>query len=72
MIGEQRQQAADFLGPVDYALPLPDPQDLAALPDPRLDPEAMDQVASWRSPGRAGCPRRSWAACCAGTSSPTR
>jgi len=44
VIGEQRQQAADFLGPVDYALPLPEPRDLAALPDPRLDPTALAQV----------------------------
>ncbi len=44
VIGEQRQEAADFLGPVDYALPLPDPRDLASLPDPRLDPEAMARV----------------------------
>jgi replicative superfamily II helicase len=44
VIGEQRQEGADFLGLVDYALPLPDPRDLAALPDPRLDPDAMARV----------------------------
>jgi replicative superfamily II helicase len=44
VIGEQRQAVGDFLEEVDYGLPLPDPKDLAALPDPRLDPEAMKQV----------------------------
>ena len=38
VIGEHRQAPGDFLGPVDYGLPLPDPKDLAAIPDPRLDP----------------------------------
>ena len=44
VIGEQRQAPDDFLGEVNYSLPLPDPRDLAALPDPRLDPGAMAQV----------------------------
>ena len=56
VIGEQRQAPGDFLGPVDYGLPLPDPQDLAALPDPRLDPTAMEQVAAGGH--RAGRPAR--------------
>ena len=45
VIGEHRQAPRDFLGPVDYGLPLPDPKDLAALPDPRLDPSVMERVA---------------------------
>ena len=53
VIGEQRQAAQDFLDPVDYGLPLPDPKDLAALPDPRLDPAAMQQVAQAVT-GKAG------------------
>lgn len=44
VIGEQRQSPDDFLDPVDYTLPLPEPKELAALPDPRLDPDAMRQV----------------------------
>ena len=45
VIGEQRQAPRDFLGLVDYGLPMPDPTDLAALPDPRLEPTAMEQAA---------------------------
>jgi replicative superfamily II helicase len=45
VIGEQRAAPGDFLGPVDYSLPLPDPRDLAALPDPKRDPSAMERVA---------------------------
>ena len=45
VIGERRQAPLDFLGPVDYGLPLPEPKDLAAIPDPRLDPSAMERVA---------------------------
>ena len=44
VIGEQRQAPAEFLDPVDYALPLPDPRELAALPDPRLDETAMRRI----------------------------
>ena len=53
VIGEQRQVPGDFLGPVDYGLPLPDPKDLAAVPDPRLDPCAMERVAELVT-GQAG------------------
>ncbi len=45
VISEQRQLPDDFLREVDYSLPLPDPRDLAALPDPRLDETAMRRVA---------------------------
>ena len=45
VIGEQRQAPGEFLGAVNYGLPLPDPRDLAALPDPRSDRSAMDLVA---------------------------
>jgi replicative superfamily II helicase len=44
VIGEQRQEPEDFLDPVDYTLPLPDPRDLAAIPDPRLDSTAMRRI----------------------------
>jgi replicative superfamily II helicase len=44
VIREQRQTLAEFLGQPDYALPLPDPRELAALPDPRLDPDTMTRV----------------------------
>ena len=53
VIGEQRQAPGDFLGPVDYGLPLPDPRDLAALPDPRSEPSAMERVAELVT-GQAG------------------
>jgi replicative superfamily II helicase len=45
VIGEHRQAPLDFLGPVDYGLPLPDPKELAALPDPRTDPSTLERVA---------------------------
>jgi len=45
VITEQRQHPDAFLGEVDYRLPLPDPRDLAALPDPRLDDTALGRVA---------------------------
>ena len=68
VIGEQRQAPQDFLDPVDYGLPLPDPKDLAALPDPRLDPAAMQQVAQAVT-GKAGLtPQRTRRRSCAATS----
>ena len=44
VIREQRQTADDFLGQPDYTLPLPDPRELSALVDPRLDAATMDHV----------------------------
>jgi hypothetical protein len=45
VITEQRQPVDDFLGDVDYTLPLPEPHDLASLPDPRHNDKAMKRVA---------------------------
>ncbi|MGH3165279.1 MAG: DEAD/DEAH box helicase, partial [Trebonia sp.] len=45
VITEQRQPPQDFLGDVDFSLPLPAPHELAAIPDPRLNPGAMRQIA---------------------------
>jgi replicative superfamily II helicase len=44
VIGERRQSPDDFLDPVDYSLPLPDPQALANIDDPRLRPDAMKEI----------------------------
>jgi replicative superfamily II helicase len=44
VIREQRLAVTGFLGQPDYALPLPDPRELAALPDPRLDAATMTRV----------------------------
>lgn len=43
--GTRRLPAEEFLGDIDYELPVPDPQALASLPDPRHNDEAMKQVA---------------------------
>jgi ATP-dependent helicase YprA (DUF1998 family) len=45
VITEQRLPAEEFLGNIDYELPVPDPQALASLPDPRHNDEVMKQVA---------------------------
>ena len=45
VITEQRLPAEDFLGAVDYSLPLPAPQELAGLGDPRVDDQAMAEIA---------------------------
>ncbi|HEX3964819.1 MAG TPA: DEAD/DEAH box helicase [Trebonia sp.] len=50
VITEQRQVPDEFLGDLDFGLPLPGPRDIAALPDPhRSDPgqseEAMREIA---------------------------
>lgn len=41
VIGEQRQAIEDFLGLIDYSLPMPSPRELAALGDPRLNADAL-------------------------------
>jgi replicative superfamily II helicase len=51
VIAEQRQSPEEYLGPIDFSLPLPAPHDLATLPDPRLsvkceDDGAMTAIAS--------------------------
>ena len=45
VITEQRLPAGEFLGEIDYALPLPAPQELAVLGDPRVDDQAMAEIA---------------------------
>jgi ATP-dependent helicase YprA (DUF1998 family) len=44
VIGEQRLPPEKFLSEVDYSLPLPAPRELAALGDPRVDPQAQAQI----------------------------
>ena len=44
VIGERRQSPDDFLDRVNYSLPLPEPQVLAAIDDPRLRPAAMQDI----------------------------
>lgn len=48
VITEERLPVAEFLdeNEIDYTLPLPDPQELAAIPDPQRDPAALDAVAA--------------------------
>jgi ATP-dependent helicase YprA (DUF1998 family) len=45
VITEQRLPAEEFLGEIDYSLPLPAPQELAGLGDPRVDDQAMAEIA---------------------------
>ena len=47
IIGEDRLTVEEFVpgDEMDYALPLPDPQELAALPDPATDSAALAQIA---------------------------
>lgn len=45
VITEQRVPADGFLGEIDYSLPLPAPQELAGLGDPRVDDQAMAEIA---------------------------
>ena len=46
-LGDHRQRlpAGRFLGEIDYSLPLPAPQELAGLGDPRVDDQAMGDIA---------------------------
>ena len=44
VITEQRLPPEDFLGEIDYSLPLPAPQELAGLGDPRVDDQAMAEI----------------------------
>ena len=45
VITEHRLPAEEFLGEIDYSLPLPAPQELAGLGDPRVDDQAMTEIA---------------------------
>ncbi|MGH3282182.1 MAG: DEAD/DEAH box helicase, partial [Trebonia sp.] len=44
VIGERRQSPDDFLEPIDISLPLPAPQVLASIDDPRLRPDAINDI----------------------------
>ncbi|MEV5704674.1 DEAD/DEAH box helicase [Actinoallomurus sp. NPDC052274] len=44
VITEDRRGTDDFIDPIDYSLPLPDPQELASIPDPHGDDEAMGRI----------------------------
>lgn len=45
VIGESRAAADDILKEIEFAFPLPEPAELAALPDPSRDPDAMRAIA---------------------------
>ncbi|POM26101.1 putative ATP-dependent helicase Lhr [Actinomadura rubteroloni] len=47
IVGENRRTVDEFIArsAIDYGLPLPDPQELAAFPEPHEDPSAMDRIA---------------------------
>src|SRR5690606_22586009 len=46
VIGEDRQSTEEFIeeAGIDYTLPLPDPQELASIPDPHGNERAMAQI----------------------------
>ncbi|MEU6034691.1 DEAD/DEAH box helicase [Actinomadura sp. NPDC047616] len=44
VIGEERLTPEEFIDDIDYTLPLPDAQELAAIPDPHGDDSAMGRV----------------------------
>lgn len=45
VVGENRLTVEEFVPELDYQLPLPSPQELAAVADPARDPDAMAQIA---------------------------
>jgi len=45
VVGEARYAVEEFIDDIDYQLPLPTPQELAALPDPAEDPAALAAIA---------------------------
>jgi len=45
VVGEDRLGVDEFMKEIDYRLPVPSPQELAALPDPIADPSAIDKIA---------------------------
>ncbi|MFC5751074.1 DEAD/DEAH box helicase [Actinomadura rugatobispora] len=44
VIGEDRLPVDAWMGRIDFGLPIPEPHELAALPDPHDDPGAMDRI----------------------------
>lgn len=44
VVGEDRKVADEIVADIDYGLPLPDPQELASIPDPHGDESAMHQI----------------------------
>ncbi|MGI5324453.1 DEAD/DEAH box helicase [Actinomadura nitritigenes] len=44
VIGEDRRSVDEFLGELDYRLPLPSPDDLIACGDPIHDPDALKRI----------------------------
>src|ERR1035438_2800821 len=44
VITERRLAAEEFLGEIDYSLPIPVPQEIAGLGDPRVDNQAMGKI----------------------------
>jgi ATP-dependent helicase YprA (DUF1998 family) len=45
VLGEVRYRVEEYVDEIDYQLPLPTPQELAALPDPADDPSALAAIA---------------------------
>lgn len=45
VVGESRKTVEETLGDRDFTLPLPDPDAVAALPDPARDPSVMAELA---------------------------
>ncbi|MEV4380809.1 DEAD/DEAH box helicase [Streptosporangium sp. NPDC049644] len=45
VVGEDRLTAEEFVGDIDVTLPLPEVQELAALPDPLRNPAAMELIS---------------------------
>lgn len=45
VVGEDRYRPDEFIGDVDYGMPIPHPRDLATIPDPALEPEALLRLA---------------------------
>lgn len=45
VVGEDRYRPDEFIGEVDYGLPIPHPRDLAAISDPAVDPAALGRIA---------------------------
>ncbi|MEV6965270.1 DEAD/DEAH box helicase [Hamadaea sp. NPDC051192] len=45
LVGEQRITAHEFCGEIDFELPFPTPEQLAAIADPLGDPAGLDRIA---------------------------
>jgi ATP-dependent helicase YprA (DUF1998 family) len=46
VVTEDRHAVEEFIADIDYQLPVPTPQELAALPDPAEDPAALSEIAA--------------------------